>query len=135
MRTKQSVLAFLVMGLAGVGSAYGGGKGAGVVQLHFSDLNGQVNGVSGALGYIRNTDDDTGLLTCGTHAFSDGSRLMTCFAVEPVSDTFVMCSSTNPGLITAADAMNGDSYVFFEFNATGECTHLYVEKSSINAPK
>jgi hypothetical protein len=125
----------LAAAAVGGGAAYAGVKGFGVIIMSHRFDDGSIDGASGALGFVRNTPDTSGLIECGSHGWADGSRSMQCFITDPQTDITYLCFSNNPTLVAATDSIKGDSYVFVQFDREGTCTHVFAESGSAWAPK
>jgi hypothetical protein len=128
MRTIKS--SFLLAGLLATMS-YGSPAGAG--QRGGEPVSFGNNSAQGSLGNVRNTSDRTQLIGCTLLGFPSGVRAV-CVATNSAGTTR-MCSSTEPGIIQAVQSINSDSFVFFEFNGSGDCTSVQVEAFSHYAPK
>jgi len=84
----------------------------------------------GNLGDARNSVDAVQYIGC-TITGSAGS----CIAVNSAGVVH-SCTTTDPGMMSAIGAINGDSYVVFRWDgATGLCTTVQVSNYSQYAPK
>ena len=88
----------------------------------------------GAIGTTRNSADNVQYLGCTVYGTSGGTQQVICKARNTDGKT-AACTSSAPAIIQAALAVNGDSYVWFGFNADGNCTRLYGYNWSWYAPK
>jgi hypothetical protein len=88
---------------------------------------------SGALATARASSDSTQYIECQRFA-STTYRVATCYARDAGGKS-AMCTSTSPTIIAEASAIKGDSYLEFEWDASGNCTVLRVIDSSQFAPK
>ncbi len=89
---------------------------------------------NGSLGSARNSADNLQYIGCAAGALSFGGTNMYCFA-QTADNVYAECQSTSPQLVQAAQAMSGDSYVHFAWDASGTCTYLLVINSSRLTPK
>lgn len=94
---------------------------------------------NGSLGSARNSESVVEYIGCSTwSALGAGgpANMVTCQARESGSngDTAV-CTSFNVTLVTPARAINGDSYISFDWDSAGNCTSLYVNNDSQYEPK
>ncbi len=83
----------------------------------------------GALGSARNSSDSVQSLSC-----YGGWGWMGCTAKD-ASGVTASCGSTQPAYLRALNAMSGDSYVEFSWDAAGNCTFFLVSNSSGWEPK
>jgi hypothetical protein len=94
---------------------------------------------SGALGTIRNDSSTQNFLNCTLWAcpYRDCGAAVGTFAMECMASSAtanVDCTSTNPNLIAAVQAMSPDSYVSFVADRAGPgaiCTAVTVANGSI----
>jgi hypothetical protein len=84
---------------------------------------------NGDLGYVHNTPDTIQYIGCTS---SGGSAW--CFA-RNLAGLSRSCSTSNATLLSAIHSLNGDSYLIFGWNASGQCTFINVENGSLTAPK
>lgn len=127
----------LAVGVATIALAVGGGSAAwaGLQDTYLTVTVSAVYGnASGSLGNARNSDDTVQYIGCGVAA-TPGAPSMSCYA-EDANHNYGSCHSSDPALMQAAATVNGDSYLFFEWNTqTGVCTYLSVSNASYLAPK
>ena len=83
----------------------------------------------GSLGDARNSTDAVQYIGC---SISSGGA--SCFAVNSAGVQH-SCSTTDPDLIAAMRAINGDSYLVFRYGIDGVCTSVSVSNDSRYAPK
>ncbi|QRO01121.1 hypothetical protein JRI60_19825 [Archangium violaceum] len=129
MTKKSAVLGCVVASLFAGTVAWAGSRYAYPV---FIDVPGRT--AYGTLGAARNSNDNVQFISCDTHAYSDGSKNMSC-AAKTTAGTYVYCTSSVAGLVDAAQSISGDSFIYFEWNTSGACTYLGVGNSSEYAPK
>lgn len=89
----------------------------------------------GAQGSARNTADTVQRIYCRTFA-STGGESVSCFATNNASPAvYVSCSTTNLTLVRSAQSVSDDAYIYFAWNANGQCTAIDVLKGSHLPPK
>jgi hypothetical protein len=89
----------------------------------------------GALGTARNSADTRQALGCGVHYDAvNGKNNVNCNAADAAGHT-AQCATQQAELIQIALGINGDSFLEFEWDSSGECTNIQVVNSSIYARK
>lgn len=86
--------------------------------------------MSGALGLVRNTANNTEHIGC----WNNGNGVASCSA-RTAGGTFASCTTSTAGHLLAIRSMNGDSYININYNAAGTCTSLSVWNHSDYATK
>ena len=126
MRKTSMLVLALVTTLTGV--AFAGAKFGQVTTVNASYAYGN-------MGYARNAGDATfpSYIGCSVTS-SPGYRDMTCFAGNGLG-RYGYCYSTDLALIEAARAVGSDSYIYFAWNTSGQCTYVSIENSSTWEPK
>jgi len=89
---------------------------------------------SGFVGSTRNSPDSSSFLTCTVSGFSSGALAATCRARDAAGRE-LFCFSSVPAIVAAAQAINGDSDVFFTADASGFCTEITSGNTSLAEPK
>jgi hypothetical protein len=84
---------------------------------------------TGDLGYVRNTADPNQYIGCETTTI-----LASCYAVN-AAGLYKSCSTTDPAMIALVHSLNGDSNLYFSWNASGTCLVIRVRNDSLAAPK
>ncbi len=84
---------------------------------------------NGDLGFVHNTPDSTQYIGCTSSGTSAN-----CFA-RNLAGLYRSCSTANPTHLAAIHALNADSYLLFGWNASGQCTFISVQNSSLTVPK
>jgi hypothetical protein len=84
---------------------------------------------NGDLGYVHNTPDTIQYIGCT----SSGSSA-SCFA-RNLAGLSRSCSTSSATMLDAIHALNGDSYLIFGWNASGQCTFINVQNASLTAQK
>ncbi|MHA7630776.1 hypothetical protein [Corallococcus sp. M7] len=126
---KQTLIAGLAVAALGLGTtAWAGFKFTSTVNvLPTAQM------AFGSLGSARNSGDTRQLIGVSTMT-TLGGETMTAFA-EDASGNYVACNSSRASFIAAARAVKSDSYVYFMWDASGECTQLMVDTASYFDPK
>jgi hypothetical protein len=91
----------------------------------------------GSVGSARNSADSTQYIGCqvSTNNVSSGSVTVQCFA-RNAAGTYLSCVTTDPNYVSAAQAIDSDSYIRFSTeSSSSNCTYLLVVDSSYYAPK
>ncbi|HTJ42426.1 MAG TPA: hypothetical protein VL463_10050 [Kofleriaceae bacterium] len=88
----------------------------------------------GTLSAVRAAPDSMQQIECQVTAFPGYAPGGYCFARDAAGTTR-SCWTSDPGMIATIESIQGDSYVFFQFNTTSTCTALTVRQSSANEPK
>lgn len=89
----------------------------------------------GAMGSARSSLDANQYLGCQVYVPTGATAArVTCFA-RNAAGTPGSCTSTNPAAVAAAQSINPDSYVWFQWDTSGNCTYLNVRACSYDAPK
>ena len=84
---------------------------------------------AGDLGYARNTADQVQYIGC-----TSSPTFGICYAVN-AAGLSKSCSTTDPTLMALIRSLNGDSYLFFNWNTDGTCRLINVSNNSKFAPK
>ncbi|MBN9685606.1 MULTISPECIES: hypothetical protein [unclassified Corallococcus] len=126
---KQTLVAGLAVAALGLGTtAWAGYKLTSPVNVLPS-----ARFAFGTLGSARNSADTRQFIGVSTMV-TLGGETMTAYA-EDASGNYVTCNSSRASFIAAARALKSDSYVYFAWDALGECTQLMVDTSSYFEPK
>jgi hypothetical protein len=94
----------------------------------------ELRNAQGALGTARNTTDALQYIGC-TITTDDGWSLTECVARDAAGVTVSCINGVNTGMRDAALSINGDSFIYFQWDAIGQCTQLVVRNNSWHAPK
>ena len=96
---------------------------------------------SGSVSSARSSADSQQFIGCETFAYPGVAPATAevgayCAAIGPSgsSQPDVSCSTSDPSLVATAGRINEMSYVAFGFNATGDCTSIYITNSSYMLP-
>jgi hypothetical protein len=121
----------LVFGIAAsalaVGTAWAGVKYTDPLTISTTGMY-----AAGSFADVRSESDAKALLTCSISATATGLG-MGCSGSTSTASFY--CSSTAPSLVSAAQNLSSDSYIFIEWNSSGACTYLSVTDGSTEAPK
>lgn len=129
MTKKNMVLGCAMAAVLAGTAAWAGSRYAYPVYINLSAKE-----AYGTLGAARNSTDAIQFISCDVHAYDDGDKRMSCTA-KNTSGTNVYCTSSVAALVETARSLSSDSFVYFEWDASGACTYLGVGHSSEYAPK
>lgn len=129
MKTRNMMLWGVASAALAVTGAWAGAKNS--VQVTVDTV---AREAYGALGTARGTADTTQYIGCQVYAYSSSTPVAFCSA-RNAAGTGGSCTSSNTTIIDSARAVNGDSYVYFNWDASGNCTYLLVVNNSLYAPK
>ncbi|XXF74908.1 hypothetical protein P2318_17695 [Myxococcaceae bacterium GXIMD 01537] len=87
----------------------------------------------GSIGFARNTADSVQSIGCAT-SFGGGSSSGQCNARNAAGHS-VSCFTTNPQAIAVMQSINDSSWVYFSWDASGQCVNVQVENASTYQPK
>ncbi|HEY2512811.1 MAG TPA: hypothetical protein VGI39_18220 [Polyangiaceae bacterium] len=94
---------------------------------------------TGQISAARNSPDKNQYIGCWINAYSSGRATEAYCRAHDAAATGsageVLCISTAPQFIQAVSAVNSDSILEFDWDATGRCTYLYTETASYVSPK
>src|SRR6187455_1682452 len=88
----------------------------------------------GQIGRARNSTDSVQYLYCMTQAYAGSSTPQLLCGARSLS-AVQWCSTREPALVAAATGINGDSWVSFTWNTSGQCTSLTVTNGSQHEAK
>lgn len=129
---KKALFVVLALVAAPAGFAVAGQKQSAEVLI-----NEKLSRAMGSLGSARNSAELTQHIGCTVFTFSNGSSNVLCTA-RTAANLVRSCSTNStmaPALVEAARKITGDSYIFFQWNAVGDCTELDITNASQFAPK
>jgi hypothetical protein len=86
----------------------------------------------GSLYDTRRSADNVQYIGCYLNLIAGAARL-TCEAKDAASESLT-CSSANAELIKIAQSLGGDSYIYFQCDASNALTYLYVSNNSVWLP-
>jgi hypothetical protein len=84
----------------------------------------------GSLGSARASADTNQTIGCST--FHTGATICSARDAAGINGA---CSTTDPAYRSAANSLNGDSRIYFQWDTAGACTYLQIENYSSWAPK
>jgi hypothetical protein len=129
----QRLLALGFAALLGLsGSALAGGKNYDPVWV-----NTTARSAGGSLADARGSADSVQWIGCDVEAYAASLAVPTvaiCYARD-VKGTMVTCMSSEARLIQVALGLNGDSYLSFNWDKSGQCTMIHVGNQSTFSPK
>jgi hypothetical protein len=127
MKNMLTIAASAVLALA-IGSAHAGYKYTGGVAVN--DSLGFAYGT--AMG-ARAAPDTSSYIGCYVTAFSSGSPVAYCFAMNSAG-AWGGCSSFSPGIVQVAATAGPNSYYSVSWDHNSTCTYVVVDNSSYNGP-
>ena len=89
----------------------------------------------GAMPAARFSDNDVEFIGCGTRNISVPGSPLFQFAFCQAGDADgnqVFCSTTNPDLVKAVDAISDSSFLTFSFDTNAECFRIGVSTQSLH---
>jgi hypothetical protein len=87
----------------------------------------------GALGGARNAPDNVQFIGCQTRMFG-GRYRMGCVATDSAGVT-ATCQSTRAEYIALAQSVGTDSWIWFTYDALGNCQDVIISNYSFYEPK
>jgi hypothetical protein len=89
----------------------------------------------GSIGSTRNSPDTISKLGCSVHYDAvNRKNNVNCAAVD-ASSRSGQCATQQPELVQIALGIKGDSFLQFNWDASGTCTDIWVNNSSDMEPK
>jgi hypothetical protein len=88
----------------------------------------------GAFGSVRNSANAVEFMYCYAYHYASGSSTAVCSARNSAGVTLT-CSSTSAPIVAAADSLSGDSQLYFQADASGNCVFVRTLNSSQYPPK
>lgn len=123
-RVLKGIIAGAVVAMGASVAAFAGfHQGQQVVIIDASSF------ANGDLGYVHNTPDSFQYIGCTSSGAS-----ASCFA-RNLAGLQRSCSTSNATMLASLHALNGDSYLIFGWNASGQCTFISVHNGSLTVPK
>lgn len=96
-------------------------------------VNTSTREASGPIGYARNSSDFTQWIGCEIYGTLTGTTVK-CYAATPNNVTG-SCQTSNANLLAVAQGLNGDDFLTFRWDASGQCTEIRAYKMSYWEPK
>jgi hypothetical protein len=112
-----------------VGVAHAGKKTTVVVQV----ITGTRTAL-GSLGSARNSADGVQMIGCAVSANAGSAPTLSCSATDSAG-TVGSCVSSDQNLVQVLSSLQGDSWLKFTWDASGNCTFIQVQNNSTYAPK
>ncbi|NVJ27046.1 MULTISPECIES: hypothetical protein [Myxococcus] len=116
-------------------TAWAGNKRAAPVTVtNASDGTGHAQG---SLAGARNSADATQHIGCHliSYAASTGGPVRVLCVANSAAGVYGTCSSTDPVIVEGVRSIGDESYLWFNWDASGQCTYLHVSKISYYEPK
>jgi hypothetical protein len=112
------------------GNAWSGYKQVSPVSVNLS-----YRYASGSLGSTRNSADTQSYLSCYTYASpTDAGPVGVCVAYNgSVSGSCLF--QNKPALASVVQSLSSDSWVYFAWDASNQCTMIQVDNGSYSEPK
>jgi hypothetical protein len=124
MRSGLRSLSLALAAAALSATAFAGMKTAQQVQI--VDGNKFANG---ELGYVRNTGDTVQYIGC---TVTGDNGYCTARNKDGLTRS---CSSSVAKWVNTMRAVNADTYLYFKWDASGNCVNIIVDNNSTSAPK
>ena len=125
---KNLSVAVAAVAMIGSTAAWAGYKTSNPVTVNSSTKE-----ASGPIGYARNSPDFQQWIGCEIYGTLTGN-FVRCYA-STVAGTSASCQTSNSNLLAVAMALNGDDFLTFRWDASGQCTELRAYKMSYWEPK
>jgi hypothetical protein len=87
----------------------------------------------GTLGATRNSGDSGRTLGCYYDTYASGWKSAYCYAND--TRQFATCGTTDSVLLDTISKLQGDAYLWFEFDSQGQCTGVEIGSQSFAPPK
>lgn len=107
---------------------------AGYKYPHTVSVNTSLSYAAGTLSDVRNTADTVQWIGCKVDRYANGTGSGYCWA-RNAAGTHVNCFTDEPALLDVMADVNGDTHVWFYWNAASDCTKIALTNSSQYAPK
>lgn len=88
----------------------------------------------GALGTARNSSDGNQKIGCAVHTVAGQPAYVSCAAMD-AKGRHAWCTSYDPEMVKAGQALNGDSHLMFFWNEAGSCDQIQTLNDSSTEPK
>lgn len=126
--TKKIAITLAAAGILASSAAYAGAKW--VYPVSVSKNADSSGSFVGTLGSTRNSADTSNYLGCYYENFTAayGSRqYASCAAYD--GKTFASCGTGDPALTNTIEHLQGDEYLWVQFDANGNCTRCQSARS------
>jgi hypothetical protein len=130
VKTKNLLAGCVLVGLMAGTAAWAGLKETNLVSVYNDGLTGTAYG---SYGSARASADSTQYIGCTLRAYSNGTNRISCEARD-ANGNAGYCTSSSPGMVNAIMSQSGDAYLYFQWDETGTCTHLFVSTLSSQTP-
>jgi hypothetical protein len=130
MRASRGAMGLAVTALLAANVVWAGQRGGWEVGIEAVERN-----AYGTIGTVRNSVDSVQYIGCSIRTFDTGpTQYVTCYAKDALG-AYASCSTSAQNFVTVAETITTDSHIYFSWNDLGQCTYLFVDNGSINAPK
>lgn len=123
-----AVAAVAVSGMAYAGAKYG-------YDLYINKSADGSGSMYGTLSSVRNSTSTTSQFGCYYENFptSWGYSYASCYGYD--GSQYASCGTTDPRITDTISKLQGDSYLWVEFDGSGNCTRVQIGTQSWIAPK
>lgn len=127
MRKSSNILLglFVLVGLCG--SAFAGWKN------NSAQVSVSTSSASGSIGAARNSADNNQQLGCSSYNAGANNVYGYCFAINSTG-TYKQCYWQGTAWLNTINGINDNSYLWFNWDASGNCTFIYTNTDSANPP-
>ena len=87
----------------------------------------------GSMGGAHNSADNQQYIGCNLSGWAGGRIDLSCYARD-AANASGSCWSSDPGLIAVAATINPTTYLYFEWDVSGQCTRVHVSNTSMSNP-
>lgn len=88
----------------------------------------------GAFGSVRNSSNAVEYMYCYAYHYASSSPTAVC-AARNAAGVVLTCSSSVASIVAASDSLSGDSQLYFQADASGNCTFVRTLNSTQYPPK
>lgn len=128
MKNLSVVAGAVAVAMLGSTAAWAGYKYSTYVSVNTSTRE-----ASGPIGFARNSPDTQQWIGCEIFGTLTGNSVK-CSA-STTAGVSGSCQTTNQNLLTVALALNGDDFLTFRWDSSGQCTEIRAYKMSYWEPK
>jgi hypothetical protein len=131
--SKRIVTMIVAAGLLASSAAYAGAKWG--YQVYVSPNSDGSGSFVGTLGSTRNTADSTSQMGCYYENLPApwGYKYASCYAYDGTHSA--SCGTTDPQQTDTISRLQGDAYLWVQYDASGNCTRVQIGSQSWAAPK
>jgi len=88
----------------------------------------------GAMGSARNRTTPGEEVSCTVYAFSGQQAYGSCYVLDGAGQ-YAACHTGEAAMVNMIAGAPSDAYVYFQWNASGQCTYLSITRASKYEPK